>query len=152
MREYELYEAKEESPEEELKRADHLIFVSLKVSRTCDVMRNAIRRLINSFEYGFDVYLNYFLRKGKIKEIPRSKQQRALLVKGLMGTSMNKYFSLYNKLVKVHKAEYCAVDEYRKGLTLRTTGKKSIEVNTRDLGEYLERTKEFVKFIRSKTG
>ena len=38
------------SPEEELKRADHLVYVSLKYTRTCDIMKNAIKRLIAAFQ------------------------------------------------------------------------------------------------------
>ena len=34
---------------EELKRVDHLIFVSLKYTRTVDVLRSVINRLIDAY-------------------------------------------------------------------------------------------------------
>jgi hypothetical protein len=35
---------------EELKRADHLIYVSLKYTRTVDVIKSIIERLINAYD------------------------------------------------------------------------------------------------------
>ena len=37
-----------ENAKEELKRVDHLIFVSLKYTRTVDVLLNVINRIISS--------------------------------------------------------------------------------------------------------
>ena len=55
------------SPEEELKRADHLVYVSLKYTRTCDIMKNAMKRLINAFEMSMHAYLEYLMKEKKIK-------------------------------------------------------------------------------------
>ena len=36
--------------DEELKRADHMIYVTLKYTRTADVIHNILKRLINAFD------------------------------------------------------------------------------------------------------
>ena len=40
-----------EDAKEELKRVDHLIYVSLKYTRTVDVLRNVIERLVTASEF-----------------------------------------------------------------------------------------------------
>ena len=42
---------------EELKRIDHLIYVTLKYTRTVDVFLSIIERMINSYEFIIDVLL-----------------------------------------------------------------------------------------------
>jgi hypothetical protein len=137
-----------DSPEEELKRADHLVYVSLKYTRTCDVMRNAIQRLINAFEMGFAEYLEYMRKRKKIAEVPASGKEKYDLAKKHLGVKAKKYLALYNTLKKIEKADHCDVDEFRKNVTLKTKGSNSVEVKTDTLGNYLDMTKEFVLFIR----
>ena len=40
-----------DNAKEELKRVDHLFYVSLKYTRTADMMRHLIERLINAFSF-----------------------------------------------------------------------------------------------------
>ncbi len=138
-----------DSPEEELKRADHLVFVSLKYTRTCDVMRNAIQRLINAFEMGITIYLENQKKTKKISEVPVSIKEKIERTKKLLGNKFKKYLILYNILKKIEKADHCDIDEFRKNVTLRTTGPNPIEVKMVTLLAYLDATKDFVKFIRS---
>ena len=59
--------------------------------------------------------------------------------------------ALYNLLKKIDKAEYSAKEEFRKNVTLTTKNTPTpIEVKVVNLYEYLEITKEFVSFMRSK--
>lgn len=138
-----------DSPEEELKRADHLVFVSLKYTRTCDVMRNAIKRFVNAYEMAITEYLEYEKKKRKISEVPVSIKEKVDLIKELLQNKIKKHLVLYNTLKKIEKAEHCDIDEFRKNVTLRTEGPKPIEVKMDTLGQYLESTKEFVKFLKS---
>ena len=50
-----------EKAKEELKRADHLYYVSLKYTKTVDVIKSIIERLINAFDFTIDslVAFNY---------------------------------------------------------------------------------------------
>ena len=138
------------SPEEELKRADHLVYVSLKYTRTCDIMKNAIKRMIAAFELSMSEYLEY-LRKGKeLSHVSGTSKERSVQIKNLLGNQFKKYFILYNLLKKIDKADYTATEEFRKNVTLKTKTSKVIEVKVDNLYNYLELTKEFVLFMKSK--
>ncbi len=137
-------------PEEELKRADHLVYVSLKYTRTCDIMKNAIKRLIVACELAMIEYLEAMKKKRKINEVPGTAKERTIKTKNMLGSSVNKYLVLYNLLKKIEKSDYTAYEEFRKNVTLRTKGVKPIEVKVENLYDYLEKTKAFVRFMKEK--
>src|SRR3989339_1368203 len=103
MEQLEMYEDNAETPDEELKRADHLVYVSLKYTRTCDIMKNAVKRLITAFELAMTEYLEAMKKKRKISEVPATVKERAIIVKDLIGNPINKYMALYNLLKKIDK-------------------------------------------------
>ena len=139
-----------EAPEEELKRAEHLIFVSLKITRTCGIMKNAIRRLIAAYELAFLELLQILKDKGKIDEIPESNKERAQMAKEFIDApQFSKYMTHYNLLKKIEMAECEYLSEFRKDVTLKTIVGKPIEVKIDTLYQYLEITKEGVKFIKT---
>ncbi len=137
-------------PEEELKRADHLVYVSLKYTRTCDIMKNAVKRLISAFELAMTEYLEHLRKNKKIEEVPASVKERAIEVKRMIGNPVQKYMTLYNLLKRIDKAEYTATEEFRKNVTLTTKEPKPLLVKVENLYEYLETTKAFVKFMKEK--
>ncbi len=139
-----------ESPEEELKRADHLVFVSLKYTRTCDVMKNAIKRMIAAFELAFDEYLEEEKLNKTLEELPTTAKEKMTLMKDLLGSQGRKYFILYNLLKKIDKAEYVALEEFRKNVTLRVDIGKPLDIKMTHLNDYLKTTREFVAFLRQK--
>ncbi|MBS3167612.1 hypothetical protein J4216_00625 [Candidatus Woesearchaeota archaeon] len=145
-----MYEINVDSPQEELKRADHLVYVSLKYTRTCDIMKNAIKRMIASYELSMIAYLESLRKNKKIADVPGTAKERSILVKNLLGNAAKKYFALYNLLKKIDKAEYTASEEFRKNVALTTKTSKPLIVKVDDLYEYLDKTKEFVKFIYDK--
>ena len=66
---------------EELKRADHLIYVSLKYTRTTDVIRSTIKRLISAYNYAILDLLEYSKNKNLIKKIPIPNEEKIKLDK-----------------------------------------------------------------------
>ena len=66
-----------EDAKSELKRVDHLIYVSLKYTRTVDVFKSIIERLINS--YGF-------LIEGILASLKDRKKIANYAFKGILGT------------------------------------------------------------------
>src|SRR3989344_4116824 len=106
-----MYEDQVESADEELKRADHLVYVSLKYTRTCDVMKNAIKRMISAYDLAMAGFLEDMRKKKKISVLPASSKERVALVKSLLGSSVHKYLVLYKLLKGVEKAECTAVEE-----------------------------------------
>ena len=146
-----MYEPEVAMPEEELKRADHLVYVSLKYTRTCDIMKNAIKRLIAAYELSMTEFLEAMRKNKKIEEVPVSIKEKAIKVKTMLGNPVKNYMALYNLLKFIDKAEYSASEEFRKNVTLRTKGAKVIDVKVENLYDYLEKTKAFVKFMKEKS-
>ena len=146
-----MYEDMIESADEELKRADHLVFVSLKYTRTCDIMKNAIARMIAAYELCFHEYLESLRRNKKINSVPNTAKERAIKVKELLGNPGKKFLALYNLLKKIDKADHKCSEEFRKNVTLTVKmGSKDVLVKVDDLYEYLDTTKKFVIFMRQK--
>src|SRR3989338_2827658 len=105
-------------PFEELKRADHLVYVSLKYTRTADVMKNAIQRLISAYEMAFVEVLDQAYQQGTIADVPESPKQMAEVAAIILGKSAVRHFRLYHLLKRIDKSEFSASSEFRKDLTL----------------------------------
>ena len=133
------FEDLEESAEQELKRADHLLYVTLKYTRTAEVIKNAIKRLINAFDFAILEALKY-LKVKDISNVPRERSKQ--LVEKI--PKMKKEISLYILMKNIDAAEFKATEEYRKNVTLLT---KIANVNIVKLDEFFHRTIEFVKGI-----
>src|SRR3989344_8510684 len=105
---------------EEMKRADHLLFVTLKYTRTTDVIKNAIGRLVNAFDNGVIHALEILKKKKKLKEIPLSPVSRAEVLRDLTKRDlyMLDYLNLYFLLRKIYHAEYTKKEEFRKHVAL----------------------------------
>ena len=65
---------------EELKRVDHLIYVSLKYTRTVDVIRNVVDRLISSFDFVLDSLLQDQIDAEKLEIIPQAPKLKCELI------------------------------------------------------------------------
>ena len=70
-----------ENAREELKRIDHLIYVTLKYTRTVDVIKNVIERLINVFDCIIGALLKKLINEGKLENMPPSVAARIETVK-----------------------------------------------------------------------
>ncbi len=136
---------------DEIKRADHLVYVTLKYTRTVDVIKNTVKRLINAYNYVILEALEYAKESKKIKEIPASAQDRVKLLKKLYKDDIEDHIKLYELLKAIDLAPYSGKEEYRKNVTLiaKITPTRIIEVNIPVLIEYFDKTKEFVSFINS---
>ncbi len=129
---------------DELKRANHLVYVTLKYTRTCEVMKSAISRMISAFDEIIEEGLEK--KKAKITDLKTSRAELFYNVLNKRGTK--KYFGLYFLLRKLDKAKYTKKEEYRKHVTLiaKVNG-RNVEVDIPKLYEYYEATKEFVNMV-----
>ncbi len=137
---------------EELKRADHLVFVTLKYTRTADVIKNAIKRLINACDFIIIEALEHAKNKRKIKAIPLTPKSRCeVLEKLIKHPDIKMFIRFYNLLKKIDKAEFTKKNEYRKHVALIAIDEydKNIEVDIAILVNYFERTRDYVYLIKS---
>jgi len=106
-----IYEAREE-----LKRVEHLIFVSLKYTRTTDVIRNTVLRFISFFDMVMEAYIIDADEKDLIDKIPRSPPLKASKVAELYpdNEELQKYIGFYFFLKDLLKKDYEKINEYRR--------------------------------------
>ena len=139
----------EDRAKDELKRVDHLIYVSLKYTRTCDIILNAVKRMISAFEFGMNDLLHYYKNKKRIKEIPESWKERTELLEKILKQKIQKYLKLYIVLKKIEVSDFGRREEYRKHVTMLVPIEgKTLEIDIPVLLDYYQKTKEFVDFIK----
>lgn len=137
-----------EEAKEEIKRADHLLFVTLKYARIADVIYSIIDRLNNACDI---IALECIEKSKKIKETPRTSFLKAKAFKELVkGTRNAKQFvELYTLLRKLKANKYEKKGEYRKNVTLISLegSGRIIEINMEKLREMFDKTIEFIDFF-----
>jgi hypothetical protein len=135
-------EYSEDSAKGQLLRADHLFHVTLKYTRTVDVIRNTIKRLIIAFDFAFEEVLT----KRK-KEIPELKIPQARKVEELYAKDkqVKEIVDFYFYLKKLIKNEYKAREEYRKNVTLIVEDVD--EINIDKLHKLYDQTRENITYL-----
>jgi len=136
---------------EELKRVDHLFYVSLKYTRTVDVLRSVIERIINAFDFCIDSMLKHAKENKLLTDIPTNAGLKCELLKDTYPetTELLDYINFYLKLKRILRANYNKREEYRRHVTMISTLDKGevVEVDIDLIKEYYEYTKNFLKFV-----
>ena len=137
---------------QELKRVDHLFWVSLKYTRTVDVIKHVIDRLINCIGFGLESLLKYAKEKKLITNIPTNAGLRCDLLKKTFPDNLElvDYINFYILLRKLSKAEYAKREEFRRHVTMIATIDKGeiVEVSIDVLKEYYEKTRIFLTLVK----
>ena len=135
---------------EEFKRVDHLYYVTLKYTRTVDVIRSTIERLISTFEYAIDAVLKCLKEEKTIDEIPANAVGKANLAKeNCPDESMHKYMDDYLELRRIMRAGFSRREEFRRHVTMIVNmdeGKKEIDIDL--LKEYYDDTRKFLTYVK----
>ena len=124
-----------EDAREELKRVDHQIYVSLKYTRTVDVLLNIISRMIDGYEFLIEALLKKAIEEGKAERIPPSPIERGNLIKELYAEDelMVDNVGLFFLLRKLFRSNPLRENEYRRNVTLRTVVEGREEIVTIDI-------------------
>lgn len=135
-----------ESAKEELKRADHLIYITLKISRNVDVIRNAILRMISASEFLIKDVLVH-----KKKELPKTIKESIILLRNTFkkDEKLHDFLNFYETLKRIERSEYTAKDEYRKNLSLIT---KFMTLDVPTLEQYFNKSIDFMHYVNELTG
>ena len=107
-----------EEEREELKRADHIIFVSLKYTRTVDVIKNLVERLINCIGSVINRLVDHAIEAGLASEKPANVGLKCALVRNVYGDRFSEMVAIYLHLRKVSRAEYRKSSEYRRHVAM----------------------------------
>ena len=135
----------------ELKRVDHLFYVSLKYTRTVEMMLHVVQRLSNTFSYGIESLLKHAKENKKTANVPDNIGLRCKLLKEIYKEDrINDYVNFFVKLRKLLRANYTKREEFRRHVTMTATidNGEIVEINIDVLKEYYERAKEFVNFVK----
>lgn len=134
----------------ELRRVDHLIYVSLKYTRTVDVIRNTVSRLINTYDAGVLAILTDLKVKKKLSDLPSSPVMKVeLLQKKFADDYLKESLDFYLLLRKLMKLDYTRREEYRRHVTMVTIldNNTNFEIDIDKLEIYYNKTKEFINHL-----
>ena len=133
----------------EMKRVDHQVYVSLKYTRTVDVLLNIISRMIDGYEEMWSALLQYRVETNQLDEIPFAPLVKASQVLDLYDEEIIKdNVELYLLLRKLHRSNPEREQEFRRHVTLRTVidGREEI-VNIDIITQYYHMQKEFLGWL-----
>lgn len=140
-----------EHANEEIKRADHLIYVSLKYTRTVDVLKSIVERLINAFDFGIQALLQHAKEKKQITSVPELPRLKIDALKSTYkeDTNIQNFIELYALLKKINKAQFESAQEYRRHVTMTAhlDGSETIEITIDIISDYFKQTKEFLHYV-----
>jgi hypothetical protein len=136
----------------ELKRVDHMIYVSLKYTRTVDVIKSLIERMICSFDFQLDMILEYFKEKGKIESYQRSPGLKCSKIRELTDDdTINEIVVFYLLLRRLTRAEFETINEYKRhvGMVVTNPDGTEIIVNIDLVTEYYKIMKEYIAYVHN---
>lgn len=136
---------------QELKRAEHLLYVSLKYTRTGDVIRSLVARLIACIDYLLDGLLRREEEKNSIAKMPDKPFTKIVLLKKLYEKDyeMLAYLDFYLLLRKLYLSKGEATKEFRRNLTLHcVVDDKKVQITIDICGDYYHKTVDFLHYIK----
>ncbi|MCA9485720.1 MAG: hypothetical protein KC506_02660 [Nanoarchaeota archaeon] len=131
--------------------ADHLLYVSLKYTKTCDVIINLLSRWKNMIDKGMDRLVEKAKKEKKWKPIPDAPRAKLIQLKKIYAKSPEiiQTLDLYELFRDIDKLEKVRESEFRKGVNLKVTYKgEQININLLQLKEYSDILEKFISYIK----
>ncbi len=129
--------------------ADHLLYVSLKYTKTCDVILNLLARWKIMIDISFDILIKKVGKKWKpVPNAPRAKviQLRKIYADEPM---VMEALDLYEFFRDVEQLDKMRESEFRKGVNLKVQYKTStVNVNLEKLAEYSQILERFISYLK----
>jgi len=129
--------------------ADHLLYVSLKYTKTCDVILNLLSR------WKIMVYTSFvhlIKKAGKSwKPVPDAPRAKLVQLKKLYANTpeVMEALDLYEFFRDIEGLEKMRENEFRKGVNLRVTYKtKIVNINLEQLGIYSQILERFISYLK----
>lgn len=131
--------------------ADHLLYVSLKYTKTCDVMVNLILRWRKMIEIGIDEMLKHAKKKKKISSLPVNPTKKIEVIKKLFRKDKNfqEVIEMYEMFKKIEELRKERIGEFRKNVTLKVYYKgEEININLDKLKIYANKLEKFISLVK----
>ena len=105
---------------DELKRLEHIIYVSLKYTRTVDVLAGAVKRLVSIFDWIIEGLLVQAQEEEKIETLPKSPARRSNQLGGLYteDEQLQKFLRFYLQIRNILTLPHEKRREFRRHVTL----------------------------------
>ena len=138
--------------EAEFRRADHLLYVSLKYTKTTDVIKNIIDRWNSTIGLCIDRLLMRSKRTKRIKKIPMAPLAKAEVVLKIYKDGIVKeIIALYLFFRRLKDLEQTRQREFRKNVAIvAIDGRKEVIIDIPRLYEWNEKIKEFIVYVGEK--
>jgi hypothetical protein len=132
--------------------ADHLLYVSLKYTKTCDVIVNLLLRWKNMIELGMDRLVKKVKKERKWKSVPDAPRAKLIQLKQFYANEpiVAETLKIYEIFRDIESLEKLRENEFRKGVNLRVTTQKDevININLDKLKEYSAILEKFISYIK----
>lgn len=127
--------------------ADHLLYVSLKYTKTCDIILNLITRWGNLIDTCINKILEKAEESGKIASVPENPIRKVNEMKKLFKKDKNmlEVLDLYLMFRKIKELKKERIGEFRKNVNLKVQFKgKEININLERLKDYATKLEKFI--------
>lgn len=131
--------------------ADHLLYVSLKYTKTADVILNLLSRWRNMIDLSIDNLLEKAKKEKKIKIIPIAPKPKVDLLRQVYKKDQEilQALELYEFWKKIPDLEKTKEQEFRKNVTLKVSYKGEwIDINMDKLKEYSVSMENFISKLK----
>ena len=127
--------------------ADHLLYVSLKYTKTCDVILNLILRWRKMIETCIDRILEHGKKKKKISSVPSNPVGKIEVVRKLFKNNKDflEVIDMYEMFRKIEELRKERIGEFRKNVNLKVYYRgEEIDINLEKLKIYADLLEKFI--------
>ena len=131
--------------------ADHLLYVSLKYTKTCDVIINLLSRWKNLIEMANEILIARAKKEKKWNPVPEAPRAKLIQLKKIYekNKDIKNAFEVYELFRDLEKLEKVRENEFRKGVNLKVTYRGEIvNINLLKLKEYADILERFISQVR----
>ena len=131
--------------------ADHLLYVSLKYTKTCDVIINLLLRWKIMIELRMDALVEKAKKQKKWKAVPDAPRAKLVQLKQIYSSDplISEVLKLYELFRDIESLEKVRENEFRKGVNLKVTYRgQLININLDMLKEYSAILERFISSLK----
>lgn len=131
--------------------ADHLLYVSLKYTKTCDVIINLLLRWKIMIELAMELLVEKAKKAKKWKPVSDAPKAQLVQLKRIYADEpiVAKALELYELFRDVEKLDKIRENEFRKGVNLRVNyNGQNININLEALKEYSQVLEKFISYLK----
>ena len=131
--------------------ADHLLYVSLKYTKTCDVIINLLYRWRIMIEIAVDLLFEQAKKAKKVGQVPDAPRAKLVQLKKIYANDpvVSETLKLYELFRDLETLEKVRENEFRKGVNLKVNYKgEVVNINLDKLKEYAALLERFISSLK----